>query len=94
MKPGGFTANNKVVAQQAEPIKPKTILVYEIGMKNTFFSHRLRLNGAAFYYDYRDQQVLGNIVVPSYGSVGSYVGVLRSTIWVWKIPWKLTRPEI
>lgn len=81
MKPGGFTANNTVVAQQAQPIKPETIMAYEIGTKNDFFSHRLRLNGAAFYYDYRDQQVLGNIVIPSYGSVGSYVSVPRSTIW-------------
>lgn len=81
MKPGGFTANNTVVPQQAQPIKPETILAYEIGTKNDFFSHRLRLNAAAFYYDYRDQQVLGNIVVPSYGSVGSYVSVPRSTIW-------------
>ena len=37
-------------------IEPETIDAYEIGMKNEFFDHRLRINVAAFLYDYANLQ--------------------------------------
>ncbi|PCH94686.1 MAG: hypothetical protein COB83_10730 [Gammaproteobacteria bacterium] len=40
------------------PVKPEYVNAYEIGFKSELFDHLLRLNGAAFYYDYQNQQLL------------------------------------
>jgi iron complex outermembrane receptor protein len=40
--------------------KPETLDAYEVGLKSEFFDQRVRLNGAAFYYDYKNLQVLVN----------------------------------
>jgi iron complex outermembrane recepter protein len=42
---------------------PEYIDAYEIGMKSEFFDGIMRLNGAAFYYDYADQQFVNQIGV-------------------------------
>ena len=39
---------------------PETISAYEVGIKSNF-SKRIRLNAAAYYYDYRDLQVSSSI---------------------------------
>ncbi|QIB66898.1 TonB-dependent receptor [Kineobactrum salinum] len=39
------------------PIEPQVIDAYELGFKSELFDNRLRLNAAAFYYDYQDMQV-------------------------------------
>lgn len=38
--------------------KPETVRAYEAGFKTQFFGRALTVNGAVFYYDYRDQQAL------------------------------------
>lgn len=38
--------------------EPETINAYEAGLKTSLFDRRLRLSGAAFYYDYNNMQVL------------------------------------
>ena len=37
-------------------VKPETLMDYELGTKNDFFDHRLRVNLGGFYYVYRNQQ--------------------------------------
>lgn len=37
-------------------VKPETLMDYEVGSKNDFFDHRLRVNVDGFYYVYRNQQ--------------------------------------
>jgi iron complex outermembrane receptor protein len=39
------------------PVNPETINAYEVGLKSEFFDHRLRLNVAAFDYDYKNIQL-------------------------------------
>ncbi|NHN86296.1 TonB-dependent receptor plug domain-containing protein [Acetobacter musti] len=80
-KPGGFTANNTVVQAQLEPMKPETVLAYEAGFKADPIPNVMRLNAAAFYYDYHDQQILTSFVVPSYGPLGRFTNVPKSEIW-------------
>lgn len=36
---------------------PEKLDAYEVGLKSSLFGRRVRLNGAAFYYDYKDVQV-------------------------------------
>jgi iron complex outermembrane receptor protein len=55
---GGFLDNNVANAlEQLQPIKPEYITAYEAGFKSDFLGRRVRLNGAAYYYSYRDLQV-------------------------------------
>lgn len=81
IKPGGMTANNTVVQGQLDPYKPETVLAYELGFKADLIPNRFRLNAAAFYYDYHDQQYLGTYVVPAYGPLGRFGNIPKSEIW-------------
>jgi iron complex outermembrane recepter protein len=38
-------------------LKPETLDAYEIGIKSDWLDHRLRVNAAAYYYDYTNVQV-------------------------------------
>jgi len=81
VKSGGFTAYNTLTPDQLAPFKPEILYAYEVGTKNELDGHRLRLNGAAFYYDYRRQQVQSAIFDPVYGAVGKIVNAPRSHIY-------------
>lgn len=53
-KSGGF---NPSVFNSLQPIKPETLDAYEIGLKSDLLDRKLRINGAAFYYDYSNIQL-------------------------------------
>ncbi len=56
-KAGGF--NNgffSIPTVDGVQYKDETLMAYELGFKSTFYSNRVRLNGAVFYYDYSDFQ--------------------------------------
>ena len=52
-KSGGFN----IGSYQNTPFEPEKIWSYEVGLKTDLLERRLRLNLAAFYYDYTDLQV-------------------------------------
>jgi outer membrane receptor protein involved in Fe transport len=73
VKSGGFTAHNTTSAPVADPFGPERLTAYEVGIKSDL-THSLRVNAAAFFYKYRDEQVLGKILDPLSGSyVGKFV---------------------
>ena len=49
-KAGGFTSNRN--------FGPETLTAYEVGSKNYFLDRRVLANLSAFYYDYKDLQVV------------------------------------
>jgi iron complex outermembrane receptor protein len=51
-KSGGIPFNGVM-----EPYEPETVDAFEIGSKNELFDNRVRINLAAFWYDYQDLQV-------------------------------------
>ena len=61
VKGGGYTAPlfplfiNDISKMSFSPEK---LTSYEVGFKSEYFDHRLRVNGAAYYYDYKDYQAL------------------------------------
>ncbi|MFT6569443.1 MAG: outer membrane receptor protein involved in Fe transport [Sphingomonas echinoides] len=59
VKSGGFTTYNNSVPDQLNPYKPEKLIAYEGGLKTDWLNHRLRVNLAGFYYDYRDYQLQG-----------------------------------
>ncbi|MEM8987980.1 MAG: TonB-dependent receptor [Pseudomonadota bacterium] len=57
IKSGGFTTYNTLNPSFVDPFDEEELLAYEIGFKSEFADGKVRLNGAAFYYDYDNQQV-------------------------------------
>lgn len=54
----GFKSGGANLTNVTAPMYgPEEIDAYELGLKSTLFDRRVRLNGAAFYYDYKDVQV-------------------------------------
>ncbi|HAD85703.1 MAG TPA: TonB-dependent receptor [Brevundimonas sp.] len=80
VKSGGFTTYNSTKSEATEPFKPETVIAYEAGIKSDLFDRRLRLNGALFYYDYRDQQVQGLEYDRDAGRLGKITNVPKSHI--------------
>jgi iron complex outermembrane receptor protein len=60
VKSGGFTAHNTVTAPAADPFEPEKLTAYEVGVKSDI-TRTLRVNASAYYYRYRDQQILGKV---------------------------------
>jgi iron complex outermembrane receptor protein len=50
----GFAANDPL---QLKPFNPEHLYAYEAGFKSEMMDRRVRLNMAAYYYDYQDLQV-------------------------------------
>jgi iron complex outermembrane receptor protein len=75
VKSGGFTAHNTLAAAQVNPFEPEKLTAYEFGFKSDL-TPTLRLNGAAFHYKYKDQQVLSSV----FDTVSqSYIGIFTNT---------------
>ena len=77
-KSGGFSLlDNPINAFDQE-----TIWAYEAGFKSRLLDRRLQLNGAAFFYDYKDQQLsqVTNLATQT-TNAGS------STIWGFELEW-------
>jgi outer membrane receptor protein involved in Fe transport len=73
VKSGGFTAHNTTTAAVADPFGPEKLTAYEVGIKSDV-TRTLRVNASAFYYRYKDEQVLGKILDLASGSyVGKFV---------------------
>ncbi|MEJ2458943.1 MAG: TonB-dependent receptor [Novosphingobium sp.] len=61
IKSGGFEVLSPGTPNNPSPsYKPEILDAYEFGFKSELFDRRLRLNLAAFYYDYKDIQVSSN----------------------------------
>ena len=52
-KSGGYNSTQPSL----DKFDPEILKAYEVGAKSEFFDHRVRLNGAAFYYDYTGIQL-------------------------------------
>jgi len=69
-KPGGV---NGIASAYVVPnaYKPETNTSFEIGSKNYFLDRTLRINAAAFYYMYRDQQYIETDPTPYDGGIAN-----------------------
>ena len=54
---GGFAGFAAIDPIQLQPFDEETLYAYEVGVKSELLDRRVRLNAAAFYYDYQDLQV-------------------------------------
>lgn len=79
-KSGSFPTVALATFQQAIPVVQEGLLSYEAGFKFGLLDRQLQLNGAAFYYDYQDKQVLGAINDLLFGSLPALVNVPTSHV--------------
>ena len=79
-KGGSFPTIASSTYAQIRPVSQESLLAYEAGFKSSLFNRQLTLNGAAFYYDYKDKQILGGISDPVFGALQALVNVPQSHV--------------
>jgi iron complex outermembrane receptor protein len=62
------------------PVTQESLLDYEAGFKIQLLDRKLSINGAAFYYDYKDKQLRAKFVDPIFGALDKLVNVPKSKI--------------
>lgn len=61
--------------------KQEELLAYEAGFKSSLLGRTMQLNGAAFYYDYKDKQLLGSAFDPIFGPGPTLVNIPKSRVY-------------
>jgi iron complex outermembrane receptor protein len=79
-KAGGFPDLAATLDTQFRPATQEALLAYEAGFKATLAERTLQLNGAVFYYDYTDKQILGKVLDPVFGPLLALINVPKSRI--------------
>lgn len=79
-KAGGFPSLGASTATQYLPATQESVLAYEAGFKTTSSDRKLQLNGALFYYDYQDKQILGRVLDPVFNSLLQMINVPKSKV--------------
>jgi len=72
-KPGGYETL-EVANFEGRQYRPEHLNAYEMGLKSSWMSDRLILNGSAFYNDYTDQQISHQQLDPNTGFAVPRVG--------------------
>lgn len=82
VKSGGFTAYNSFSPDAVSAFSPEVLIAYEVGFKSVFADRTVQLNGAAFYYDYTDQQVQNGVFLTAPPRpIGRISNAPKSEIW-------------
>jgi outer membrane receptor protein involved in Fe transport len=65
---------------QFKPVPQESLLAYEGGFKASLFDRRVQLNASAFYYDYKDKQLRGAELDPTFGPLEALVSIPKSHV--------------
>jgi outer membrane receptor protein involved in Fe transport len=79
-KAGIFSAIGASRTLQYTPAVQEKVVAYEAGFKAPLLDRKVQLNGAAFYYDYKNKQVRGRIQDPVFGLLEKMLNVPKSYI--------------
>ena len=79
-KAGSFPTLPSATSVALAPISQESVLAYEAGAKLSAFDRRFQVTGAAFYYDYRDKQLVGFLVDPVFGPLPSLVSIPKTSV--------------
>jgi iron complex outermembrane receptor protein len=79
-KGGSFPALAMFTWTQARPVVQEGLQSYEVGFKSKLFDRQLTINGAGFYYDYTDKQILGDVSDLLFGALPALVNVPKSHV--------------
>ena len=79
-KAGSFQSLPATTASALAPVTQESVLAYEAGFKASLLDRKMQLNGAVFYYDYRNKQIRGIIDDPLFGNLEALVNIPKSRI--------------
>jgi iron complex outermembrane receptor protein len=79
-KGGSFPTVAMSSAAQATPVRQENLIAYEGGFKGNWLHNQATLNGAIFYYDYSNKQILGAETDPIFGPLAELVNVPKSHV--------------
>ena len=79
-KSGGYNGAAASTWDQLSPYDEEDLLAYEVGFKSTLLDGSMQLNACAFYYDYKDKQIVGFTNDPVFGLLTELVNVPKSEI--------------
>lgn len=79
-KGGSYTTVAATRAAQLDPVSQESVLAFEAGFKASLLDRALQLNGAVYYYDYKDKQLRGRRDVPPFGALEGLVNIPKSHI--------------
>lgn len=80
-KAGSFAGVPSVSVAQYLPVTQESVLAYEAGFKTSLLDRHVTLEGAAFYYDYRDKQILGFVATGfPFGTLPKLVNIPKSRV--------------
>jgi outer membrane receptor protein involved in Fe transport len=79
-KGGSFPTVAMSSSNQATPVRQENLIAYEGGVKGNWMHNQLTMNGAFFYYDYSNKQILGAETDPIFGPLPELVNVPKSHV--------------
>ena len=79
-KPGSYSVLPGVFASQFAPVTQESVTSYEGGFRFSALNRRINLDGAVFYADYKNKQVLGTALIPPFGNLPKLVNIPKSRI--------------
>lgn len=79
-KAGSFPILAAATESQFAPVTQEALTAYEAGIKAGFLDRKVQLNAAAFYYKYRDKQVLTKVADPIFGILDQLRNIPKSRV--------------
>jgi len=80
-KAGSYGTLPAIRPIQTAPVTQESVLAFETGFKASLLGRTVQVSGAAFYYDYRDKQLLGSVNLGQpFGTLPALVSVPKSRI--------------
>lgn len=79
-KSATFPTTGASTFSQFLPVTQESIIAFEPGFKLTLLDKRLQLNGALFYYDYKDKQIRSRIVDPIFNQLDALQNIPKSSV--------------
>jgi outer membrane receptor protein involved in Fe transport len=79
-KAGSFPFTGAIIYTACLPVTQESLLDYEVGFKTKLFDRRIGLNGAVFYYDYGNKQLLTKYRDTIAGLVSALANIPKSRV--------------
>ena len=79
-KAGSFGQISGAIVDAYRGVKQESLIDYEVGYKLQLMDRKLSVNGAFFYYDYRNKQLRAKFIDPIFGALDQLVNVPKSTV--------------
>ncbi|MES2493664.1 MAG: TonB-dependent receptor [Pseudomonadota bacterium] len=79
-KAGSFGTISGAIVDAYRGVTQESLIDYEVGYKLQLFDRKLSVNGAFFWYDYKNKQLRAKFVDPIFGALDQLVNIPKSTV--------------